>query len=68
VLNPTAVVSGLNSSGGVAVDQAGNVYVANSGGNQVLKETLQANGSYVQGIVVDSTDTPLGTVYAPEQK
>jgi sugar lactone lactonase YvrE len=41
----------LNAAYGVAVDPAGNVYVANSGLGQVLKETLNADGSFSESTI-----------------
>jgi hypothetical protein len=61
VLNPSPVASGLNSSGGVAVDQYGNVYIADTNNNRILLETLQANGSYVQTVIVAAATPILGT-------
>jgi sugar lactone lactonase YvrE len=43
----------------VAVDASGNVYISDTQGNQVLKETL-ANGSYTESVVVS---TGLATPY-----
>lgn len=43
----TALGSGLSSPFGVAVDGVGNVYVADTSNNRVLKETL-SGASYVQ--------------------
>ena len=42
--------SGLNVPEGVAVDGSGNVYIADTGNNRVLKETL-SGGSYTQSTV-----------------
>ncbi len=41
----------LNYAYGVAVDSSGNVYIANSGLSQVLKETLNADGTYTESAI-----------------
>jgi sugar lactone lactonase YvrE len=55
--------NGLNYPTAVAVDGSGNIYIADSGTNRVLKETLAA-GSYTQTVVANATanglDSPLG--------
>ena len=61
VLNPSPVASGLSSSGGVAVDQYGNVYIADTNNNRILLETRQTNGSYVQTVIVAAATPILGT-------
>jgi len=45
------VRSGLNDPGGLAVDQAGNIYIAGGVGGNVLKETPSSTG-YVESVVV----------------
>ncbi len=45
----TVVASGLNAPADVAVDGKGNVYIADTGNNQVLKETL-SGGTYTQAV------------------
>lgn len=63
LLNPASVslilmvALGLSYPQGVAVDGAGNVYIADTGHNRILKETL-ANGSYTQSIVKSGVDNP----------
>ncbi len=47
---PTLIVGGLNSPQGVAVDGGGNVYIADTGNNQVLKETPTGAG-YAPSVV-----------------
>ena len=44
--------SGLSFAIGLAVDTSGNIYIANYEEDDVLKETLQADGSYVESTVV----------------
>ena len=41
----------LNHAYGIAVDGSGNVYIANSGLGQVLKETLSADGTYTESTI-----------------
>jgi streptogramin lyase len=43
--------SGQYEPGGVAVDASGNVYISDEDNNTVYKETLAANGLYVQSTV-----------------
>lgn len=71
----TFVSGGYNQPTGVAVDGSGNVYVIVFGGNQQLKETLQADGTYIEsqlplptggfafpwGVAVDSS----GNIFIP---
>ena len=52
------VATGLASPAGVAVDDRGNVYIADTGHNQVLKETFAAGGY---------TPTPVGSGLAAPQ-
>jgi DNA-binding beta-propeller fold protein YncE len=48
----------LYSSGGVAVDQFGNVYIADTDNGRILKETVSGSG-YVQSVVpTSSLDQP----------
>jgi DNA-binding beta-propeller fold protein YncE len=49
----TVPTSGLNFPNGVAVDGSGNVYIADTDNNRVLKETLSAGG-YTQSTVADA--------------
>jgi hypothetical protein len=50
--SPTpAFTSGINFPIGMAVDTSGNIYIANYSNKQVLKETLQGDGSYVQSTI-----------------
>jgi len=51
--------NGLSLPKGVAVDASGNIYIADSGNDRVLKETL-SGGSYTQSVVADSTHGSLG--------
>ena len=55
--------NGLNYPTSVAVDGSGNIYIADSETNRVLKETLSAGG-YTQSVVADAkangVDSPLG--------
>jgi Bacterial Ig-like domain (group 3)/MBG domain (YGX type) len=51
----SVIASGLSSAAGVAVDAAGNVYIADAYNAQVLKETL-SGGSYAQSVVADGTN------------
>lgn len=44
----------MPGASGVALDGSGNIYVALTGQNQVLKETL-AGGSYVPSVIPTST-------------
>jgi len=45
---------------GIAVDGAGNVYIADGSNEKVIKETLQANGSYVATEIPGSWLVPVG--------
>jgi len=61
----SAFGSGMNiENGSVAVDGAGNVYIADQGGQRVVKETY-AGSSYVQSVIDSSANglsAPLGIV------
>jgi len=46
--------SGLSYPTGIAVDGAGNVYIADQGNSQVLLETL-SGGSYTQSVVANGS-------------
>jgi len=48
-----AATNGLDTPQGIAVDGGGNIYIADSSNNQVLKETLSA-GSYNQSVVANA--------------
>jgi sugar lactone lactonase YvrE len=50
--------SGLKSSASVAIDLSGNVYIADTGNNQVLKEAPAGSSSYTQSTVVKSLKGP----------
>jgi len=50
--------NGVYQPCGVAVDGSGNVYIANAGYNEVLKETLSA-GSYIQSVVANGATSGL---------
>ena len=52
------VDSGLNWPWGEAVDGIGNVYIADTKNNRVLKETL-SGGSYTQSVIANSTSNGL---------
>ncbi|MGA2889140.1 MAG: hypothetical protein ABSE51_13895 [Terracidiphilus sp.] len=56
----TIPTSNVEEPSAVAVDTAGNIYLANSLPGQVLKETLQANGTYVQTTIVSGLNDPFG--------
>ena len=51
------VGTGLSVPQGVAVDASGNVYIADTGNNRVLMETLSA-GAYTQSTVVSGLSSP----------
>jgi sugar lactone lactonase YvrE len=53
-----AAPDGLSQPQRVAVDGSGNVYIADSNNNQVLKETLSA-GVYIQSVVANSANNGL---------
>jgi uncharacterized protein YwbE len=53
-----SATNGLNHPLGVAVDGSGNVYIADSYNNRVLKETLSA-GSYTQSVVANNAKNGL---------
>ncbi len=46
----TTVASSLGAPDGIAVDGSGNVYIADTTNNRVLKETL-SNGVYTQTVL-----------------
>ena len=50
----SAAVSSVSGASGVAIDTNGNLYIAATGQNQILKETL-SGGSYVQSVIPTST-------------
>jgi len=54
----STIGSGLNLPEGVAVDASGNVYIADFGAGDVLKETLQSGGTYAQSTVVSGLNEP----------
>src|SRR5215469_7168525 len=53
-----AFSSGLNTPAGSALDRGGNVYIADSNNNRVLKETLQSDDSYTQGTIGTGVNVP----------
>lgn len=55
----TLPFTGLNNPRQVAVDSSGNIYIADSSNNRVLKETL-SGGSYTQTTIGTSLKSPLG--------
>jgi DNA-binding beta-propeller fold protein YncE len=55
----TLPVTGLNNPRQVAVDAAGNLYIADSGNNRVLKETL-SGGTYTQSTIGSGLNVPFG--------
>ncbi|WP_197414090.1 NHL repeat-containing protein [Terracidiphilus gabretensis] len=55
----TALFSSLNNPSGIAVDASGNVYIADTNHNQVLKETYSA-GSYIQSTIGSGLRLPQG--------
>jgi sugar lactone lactonase YvrE len=56
----TVIGNGLSGPAGVAVDGSGNLYIADSGHNRVVKETL-SGGGYTESIVAnDSLLSPDG--------
>jgi len=54
----TAAVSGLSYPRGVAIDGAGAIYVADSGNNRVVKETL-SGGTYSESTVLSGLNEPI---------
>ena len=56
----TTLFSGYNQPTGVAVDSSGNVYIAVFGNNQLLKETRQPNGTFVESTVDGNPGFPVG--------
>ncbi|MDE1177521.1 MAG: NHL repeat-containing protein [Edaphobacter sp.] len=52
-------ITGLNNPRQVAVDASGNLYIADSANNRVLKET-PSNGSYIQSTIGTGLQSPLG--------
>jgi hypothetical protein len=61
----TEIGSGLTSPNGIAVDNAGNVYVTDSGDwpnfpAAVIKLTPQSNGSYLQSKIMSTLQNPAG--------
>ncbi|MFN2460080.1 MAG: SMP-30/gluconolactonase/LRE family protein [Candidatus Velthaea sp.] len=63
ILTPTRTISGaqtlLNSPDGIAVDAAGNIFVANFGGNQILEFGPNANGNAAPAMVIGGANTTL---------
>lgn len=55
----STVGSGLSVPLGIAVDAAGNVYIADSANGRVLKETL-SSGSFTQSVVASGLNNPYG--------
>ena len=55
----TLPVTGLNNPRQVAVDATGNLYIADSGNNRVLKETL-SGGTYTQSTIGSGLNLPFG--------
>ena len=53
------VGSGLSFPRGIAIDGSGNIYIADSENNRVLKETL-SSGTYVQSSVGSGLSQPVG--------
>jgi sugar lactone lactonase YvrE len=45
---------------GIALDGNGNIYIADTNNNRVLKETVQTDGSYVQSTVGTGLLSPIG--------
>ncbi len=56
----SVVYSSASVPAGVAVDANGNLYIADYSNNQVLLETLQANGTYVQSTIGTGFLSPSG--------
>jgi DNA-binding beta-propeller fold protein YncE len=52
-------ITGLNNPRQITVDASGNLYIADSINNRVLKETL-SNGSYAQSTIGSGLDEPFG--------
>jgi sugar lactone lactonase YvrE len=50
----STVISNVPGANGVAIDASGNLYIAATSQNQILKETL-SGGSYVQSVIPTST-------------
>ena len=58
--NATDSLIGANLNGpqGVVVDLSGNVYIADTKNNQVLKETVAGGATYTKSVVAKSLDAP----------
>ena len=56
----STVATGFGYPTGLAIDGAGNIYIADQDGLTVFKETPAANGAYIQSIVDDTLGTVSG--------
>ena len=55
------ILSGDGSPWGIAVDGSGNLYITDKFANEVVKETLQPDGSYIKSVLpVSGLGNPLG--------
>jgi sugar lactone lactonase YvrE len=57
----SGILSGDGSPWGIAVDGSGNLYITDKFANEVVKETLQPDGSYIKSVLpVSGLGNPLG--------
>jgi len=60
------VGTGLSSPRAIAVDAAGNVFVADDGNGRVVKITPAGNGSWQESVVTTGLSSPYGVAVGPD--
>ncbi len=70
----STLVTGLSEPSGVAIDSAGNIFIADRGNDRVLKETPNTAGGYTQTVIDTNLSLPIavavdssGSVYIADR-